>query len=164
MKRFFTSLLFIFLFTLLVQAQDYKTGIGFRGGTQNGLSIKQFIGEKSALEGIFATRWEGFYAIGLYERVGSYLQVPGFTWVYGIGAHIGFLGGSNSRFEDGEDHTVGGADFLFGLEYKIPKAPLSLGIDWKPQYDFIGDTYFVWDDAAFTIRFTFGNKKPSPNE
>ena len=89
MKRLLYSLVFLFILSPTIQGQDYKTGIGFRGGTQNGLTIKQFVGEKSALEGIFATRWEGFYAIGLYERVGSYLQVPGFMWVYGVGAHVG---------------------------------------------------------------------------
>lgn len=164
MKRILITFQCIVLFSVLCSAQNYKTGIGIRGGTQNGISVKHFVSEKGAIEAIVATRWEGFYAIGLYERIGTYFEVPGFTWAYGAGAHVGFLGGSNSRFDDNEDHTVAGADFLFGLEYKFQGAPISIGLDWKPQYDFIGDTYFVWDDAAFTVRLTFGNKKPSPQE
>ena len=44
---------------------------------------------------------------------------------------------------------------VFGVEYKFEKAPITIGLDWKPQYDFIGDSYFIWDDAAFSARFTF---------
>ena len=55
-------------------AQDYKTGIGIRGGTQNGLTVKHFFSEHSAIEGIVSTRWEGFYVIGLYEWHGPYFS------------------------------------------------------------------------------------------
>ena len=161
MKRILILCLFVVCLNMYSTAQDYKTGVGFRGGTQNGLSVKHFFSEHSAMEGIVSTRWNGFYAIGLYEWHGIYFDVPGFNWAYGVGAHIGFLGGNNSRFDDNKNHTVAGADFLFGLEYKFNGAPISIGLDWKPQADFIGGTYFIWDDAAFTLRFTFPAKTSS---
>lgn len=155
MKQILASLSIIFLLSYASYSQDYKTGIGLRGGTQNGLTIKHFINNKSAIEGLIATRWEGFYVTGLYEFTGPYFDVPGMNWYYGLGMHMGFLGGDNSRFDDGEDHTIAGIDLMFGVEYKFEKAPISIGLDWKPQYDFIGDSYFIWDDAAFSARFTF---------
>lgn len=161
MKGALVTFLLIIIFSTVLSAQDYKTGIGFRGGSQSGLTVKHFMSEKSAFEGLVATRWGGFYLTGLYEVVGPYFGVEGFNWYMGAGAHVGFLDGDNSRFEDGEDHTVGGLDGIIGFEYKFEGAPICLGLDWKPQYDFIGDTYFVADDFALSIRFTFGQKKPS---
>ena len=160
MKQILSAFLIAILFTSQLNAQDYKTGIGFRGGTQSGLTIKHFLSEFNAVEGIFATRWGGLYSTGLYERIGPYFDVPGFHWYYGLGAHVGFIDGNNNRFEDEENHTLAGVDFIFGLEYKFENAPVVIGLDWKPQLDLIGDMYYVLDDLAFSVRYTF-SKKPS---
>jgi len=46
---------------------DYKTGIGLRGGTSNGLTIKHIFGQKAAGELILSSRWKGFNITGLFE-------------------------------------------------------------------------------------------------
>ncbi len=53
--------------SLFSYSQDYTTGIGLRGGPSNGLTVKHFISQKAALEGILTTRWGGFGLTGLYE-------------------------------------------------------------------------------------------------
>ncbi len=127
MKQIFSAFLLFMAYTMVLNAQDYKTAIGLRGGTQSGLTVKHFLSEVNAVEGIVATRWGGFYATGIYERIGPYFDAPGFQWYYGLGAHIGFIDGDNSRFEDNDRHTLAGVDFIFGLEYKFENAPIVIG-------------------------------------
>ncbi|NLB27203.1 MAG: hypothetical protein GX820_10985, partial [Bacteroidales bacterium] len=64
-KLLFTIIVPLFLI-LSAGAQDYNTGIGFRGGLSNGLTIKHFISYNSAIEGLLSTRWRGFHITGLY--------------------------------------------------------------------------------------------------
>lgn len=164
MKGALATIFLLLIFSTVSLAQDYKTGIGIRGGSQSGITVKHFFSEKSAIEGLVATRYGGFYLTGLYEVVGPYFGVEGFNWYMGAGAHVGFLDGDNSRFEDNKNHTVAGLDGIIGFEYKFAGAPICLGLDWKPQYDFIGDSYFIPDDFALSLRFTFGSKKSSSQE
>ena len=71
-------------------AQDYTTGIGIRGGYFNGLTVKHFVSDQAALEGIFTSRWRGFQVTGLYEIHNQAFNTPRLNWYYGFGAHIGF--------------------------------------------------------------------------
>src|SRR5690606_36147238 len=76
--------------TMSAQAQDYNTGIGLRGGFSQGLTVKHFVSDKAALEGILHTRWSGLMVTGLYEIHNDIANAPGLRWYYGGGAHIGF--------------------------------------------------------------------------
>lgn len=67
MKKLGLTVLFAVSLFFIGNAQDYNTGIGLRGGFTNGLTVKHFISEKAALEGILASRWSGFEITGLYE-------------------------------------------------------------------------------------------------
>jgi hypothetical protein len=72
-------------------AMDHGTGIGVRGGLSNGLTVKHFIGEKTAIEGLLASRWGGLNITGLYEiHNAAAFDVSRLNWYYGLGAHIGF--------------------------------------------------------------------------
>lgn len=156
MRRIISTASLIFILIATVNAQDYKTGIGFRGGLSNGFTIKHFISESSALEAIITTRWEGNHFTGLYDLHFSTFDVPRLNWIYGFGGHIGFVDGDNKRFTDGKNHTLIGVDLLLGIEYSFEKLPISIGLDWKPYYDFIGDSQFMPDDTAISIRYLFG--------
>ncbi|HEX7411710.1 MAG TPA: hypothetical protein VF298_06165 [Bacteroidales bacterium] len=65
-----SKLLFILTFSILTisisKAQEYKTGLGFRLGPYQGITVKHFIDRGSAIEGILATQYGGFYIAGLY--------------------------------------------------------------------------------------------------
>lgn len=88
------KLLFVLLIALFLgfesKAQDYNTGIGLRGGLSNGLTVKHFIGNKTAIEGIFDSRWHGFSLTGLYEIHNQAFNTERLNWYYGVGGHIGF--------------------------------------------------------------------------
>ena len=50
------------------QAQDYKTAVGLKfGGYENGFSVKHFLDQGTALEGILGIRSHGAVLTGLYE-------------------------------------------------------------------------------------------------
>jgi hypothetical protein len=67
MKKIILTLVLVLSIITLADAQDYKTGIGLRGGISQGLTLKHFVSEKAAFEGIIATRMEehGFELTGL---------------------------------------------------------------------------------------------------
>src|SRR5690606_17796772 len=103
-------------------AQDYLTGVGLRLGSSNGLSIKHFLSDRAALEGILHTRWRGLLITGLYEVHQDINEVEGLRWFYGGGAHIGTWNANrgNPRWGDrSEGHTVVGIDGIIGLDYKF---------------------------------------------
>lgn len=58
MKKYYIIFLFLSAFGInQLSAQEYKTGIGLRGGWIGGLTVKHFIKEGKALEGIFSSGW-----------------------------------------------------------------------------------------------------------
>jgi hypothetical protein len=161
-KSYMMRLSILVLFTLLIStfsnAQDYQTGLGLRGGTANGITVKHFLGESDAVEGIFSSRWRGFSITGLYERHMLAFQEPGLKFFYGGGGHIGFWDNDRGPWDD-DDFNDGdgviGVDGIIGLEYTIDQIPLNIGIDWKPGFNLIGHTGFWGDGIGLSVRYTF---------
>lgn len=149
----FTACLFSFTF-----AQDYNTGIGFRGGFANGITIKHFVSNKAAFEGIISSRWRGLELTGLYEIHNRAFNTDRLNWYFGFGGHVGFWNGdyTNKYWGDsGHQYTVVGVDGILGLEYNFVEVPINLSIDWKPAYNFYGYSGFWADGGAFSIRYIF---------
>jgi hypothetical protein len=149
------------------QSQDYKTGIGVRlGGLTSGLTVKGFLNQNSALEGILSFGYRTSVITGLYEKHNNINNAPGVKWFYGGGAHMGFFSyGAHYYYysfrgdriyvlREGESAVVGGLDFILGMEYKFKGAPFSVGLDMKPFIDFYNVPSAYWD-GALTLRFAF---------
>lgn len=85
MKKISITILTIFLVFAYGHAQDYNTGIGLRGGFDNGITIKHFISEKAAFEGIISSRWRGLEITGLYELHGRAFDTDRLNWYAGFG-------------------------------------------------------------------------------
>jgi hypothetical protein len=138
-----------------LQAQDYNTGIGLRGGPSSGLTVKHFLSDKAALEGILATRWGGWNITGLYE-INKPLPQPRLNWYYGAGLHIGSWNGDrNPWFNDKENHIVLGADLILGIEYNFSELPLNVSLDIKPGFNVIGYKGLWGDEVALSLRYIF---------
>lgn len=158
MKRLLLLISASFLFVCSASAQDntYKTAAGIRAGLAAGLTIKHFTTERGALEGIVSSRWGGVNITGLYEIHDIAFDEPGLRWYYGFGGHVGFWDGDrNPWFDDNETHTVVGVDLILGIEYTIPGSPVNLSLDWKPAVNLVGDSGFLADDVALSLRFAF---------
>ncbi len=156
MRKLIIALTLFFAVTIAANAYDYNTGIGIRGGLSSGLTVKHFLGDKSAVEGILSSRWNGFNITGLYELHAPAFDTPRLHWYYGAGGHIGFWSGRKNHpwFEDGT-HTVIGVDGIIGLEYNIGPIPFSISLDWKPAFNLIGYSGLWIDEFALSIRYTF---------
>lgn len=137
-------------------AQDYNTGIGLRGGYFNGLTVKHFVGEKAAFEGILSSRWRGFQVTGLYEIHNQAFNTSRLNWYYGFGAHLGFWDGNRTKWGDANtNYTVVGIDGILGMEYNFVEVPFNIGLDWKPSMNLIGYSGFWGDGGALSIRYIF---------
>ena len=137
-------------FVSTTSAQNYKTGIGARVGFFNGITLKHFLSPSNAVEGIVNFRWGGAIVTGLYEWQQPIPNAPGFDYYLGVGAHVGFF--DTYKWDSGTS-TVIGADVVVGAEYTFPTAPFTLGIDYKPAFNFIGDNHIWADGLALSLRF-----------
>src|SRR4249919_1630602 len=142
----------------------YKTALGIRFGWEGGLTLKHFIKEKRALEGILAFGWNGygFRLTGLYEVHKSFPDVEGLDWFFGGGAHIGSYGpghygyyyGSGGYYDKHGNWHPGvyrdrymtfGIDGVLGLEYQFEDAPFNIALDIKPYIDFVNPGSSFYD-------------------
>ena len=143
-----TGLLFVIVSTM--SAQNYKTAIGVRTGFFNGFTIKNFVSENNAFEGIVNFRWGGTALTGLYEWQSQVPNSPGFDYFVGAGAHIGLF---NNYKWDKDASVILGVDLMLGFEYTFPTAPFTLALDYKPAFNFIGDDHIWADGIGLSFRF-----------
>lgn len=163
MKKFLPALLIITLISVskTTSAQDYKTALGVRLSTDaavinNSVSIKHFINEKLAVEGLLS--FSNPVAIGGLLQVHTPLAgTEGLKWFYGAGVYIGF----DSDKAKTTGRNLMGAMGSVGLDYKFANVPLNLSLDWKPELNIIDEINFEPAAIGFTARFTLGSKKKS---
>ncbi|MBW6536341.1 MAG: hypothetical protein K0B11_15130 [Mariniphaga sp.] len=157
MKKLIFVLTLVISTAVTVNAQDYNTGIGVRGGIRNGLTVKHFISSNKAIEGILTShwKWHGYGVTGLYEIHAQAFNTPRLNWYYGFGGHFGSYGDDNKRALDGNRYSAIGLDGIIGIEYNVIDIPFNISLDWKPSIDLIGDFYPWADEVALSIRFIF---------
>ncbi len=131
-------------------SESYQTALGVKF-YPGAITIKHFINDNTALEGL-GYFWErGGRITGLYEIHGNINDVAGLKWYIGPGAHLGFY---NTKYGGG---TSIGVDGVLGLDYKFQGAPINLSLDWQPSFEF-GNNYgngFSGNWGGFAIRYTF---------
>jgi hypothetical protein len=178
MKRVLFFLIIILLLGSIqttTQAQSYKTGIGLRLGPSYGFSIKHFLSERLAIEGLVTSRYygphngalTGAYGFGngalglnltaLVEYHFPIGNIDGLNWFIGGGLHLGIWagGGNHPWFPNNRAHFLIGIDAIGGVEYTFEKIPLTLQVDIKPSLHFV-EYFGVWyDEFAVTARYTF---------
>lgn len=160
MKKILITLAALVIVAVSANSQDYKTGIGFRGGLSQGLTVKHFIMSDRALEGLLSARWGGFHLTGLYEIHAPAFNVNGLYWYYGFGGHLGSWDrdSKNPWWDDTDNHTVIGIDGIVGIEFNIGTIPFNIGLDYKPALNIIGHTGLWADEFALSVRYVWGNR------
>ncbi len=156
MKRIILTISFFALIASAGFGQDYKTSAGLRLGLPYGITVKHFLNKYSALEGILASRWQGFIVTGLYENEHQTGQYPGLNWFWGLGAHVGFWSmNENPNLGPTYSGAVIGADGIIGLEYTFDEIPLNLSVDLLPSVNLIGRTGWGGINGAISVRYVF---------
>jgi hypothetical protein len=167
-KLILSSALILTLGIGTANSQNYGTAIGVRlGGLASGISLRHFVSDNGALEGLLSFHSHTFIVTGLYESFHSFPNAEGLSWFWGGGAHIGFYeaGYRYGWFYDKHHHkeiiiddydssVSFGGDFIIGLDYKFKNAPVNLSLDIKPMVDFVPGLYGYWE-GGLGIRFTF---------
>lgn len=133
--------------------QSYTTALGVKF-YPGAISLKHFISDKNALEGLGYFWNRGFRFTGLYEIHGNINGAPGLKWYIGPGAHIGVY---NTKYDNDKGGSFFGVDGVLGLDYKFRDAPINLSLDWQPSFEFGGGHYdgFSANWGGFAVRYTF---------
>lgn len=159
MKKLFFVLLivFLFLFENKTICQEYRLGLGFRGGINSGISGKMFVYKGDKMFGAFEAivgmhyKYKGYSATVLYELQHEiHIKSMRYATLYyfvGIGLHGGMHYNDANKLSPGT-----GADAIAGLEYIFADFPVSIGLDIRPYLDLYKDRKF-FPDAAVTIRW-----------
>lgn len=134
-KKFFIVFFFFFMgLNSTVFSQQYAGSFGLRLGTPIGATGKLFLSEWIAVEGIFASSWDGFSATALLQK--HYLvkrRTPLFGY-FGAGAHVGFWDSNAPWVDSNVGQTIFGIDAVLGMEYVMDDAPFTVSVDWIPAF------------------------------
>jgi hypothetical protein len=86
----------------------------------------------------------------LYEVHDEIENAGGLKWYYGAGGSIG-----SWRYSYAGDEFFLSVDGVLGLDYKFPRAPINLALDWRPRLVITPDTDVYAGDVGLAVRFTF---------
>lgn len=156
----------LFFFPLILQAQDYKGAIGFRGGESYGFSLQLLNDESHAIQGLLSFRRSGMQLTVMTEKyIPVLLNYSDHIFLYqGYGGHLGYE--RWYKWHDGDwpkyshhmrSSPLLGIDGVVGLEYRLFKYPLKFGLEYKPFAELSLHNVFrlnLWDFGA-TIHYTF---------
>jgi hypothetical protein len=159
MKPFLlTGLLALLLVNVNAQQNngpDYKTAIGVKV-YPGAVTVKHFLSEGKAIEGIGYLTTDGFRVTGLYELHYDLGNVEGLKWYVGGGGHLGIWSDAwKNKYPARQAGMAIGVDGILGLDYKIKGAPLNLSFDWQPSFNLIGYNYFEGGWGGLAVRYTF---------
>ena len=182
MKKFLfaTVLLSSINFASYAQMQGaYDIAVGVRIGYLSGITVKHFLDESAAIEGLVTTTgfrnttgFTGYFATGLFQ-LHKYIQPPkslvigrpDLHWIFGVGSHLGYFDGADyyRNFRDfgtNVKQISTGIDLQIGIEARFKVVPIAVAFDFKPFYDinFLGPSfndYFL--DGSISLRYVFDN-------
>lgn len=161
MKKVFFLIIILASFSMSgIYAQtngsSYNTALGVKFYPGAGITIKHFIKDNVALEGIGYFWKDGMRITGLYEFHGDINGAAGLKWYAGLGAHISVWNENwRKRYPERTNASAVGVDGVLGLDYKFKGAPINMSIDWQPSVDFGRYYAFNGNWGGFSIRYTF---------
>lgn len=141
MKWIYTLILCIFLM-LNLEAQPYKNAVGVRAGYSSGLTFRHFHDFDFMLEGQALYNPRGFQFTALYGYQFTPYAKKRLHYYAAAGAHAG----------NWEQEFALGAALMVGSEYVFRKAPVIIGLEWKPMVNIYKVFGLAIPDVAMTLR------------
>lgn len=164
MKRFLILFLFLFFIQTLF-AQEFRQAVGIRAGWSAGFEYRIFSDDLNSYKFLLSTRDRGmqFHAMKEFHRYDLFDFSDQLVFVFGAGMHAGYERWDvhhyyyHSSYYQTRTAFIAGLDGLAGLEYYFYKAPVCLGLEVKPFFDFFGRDFFDvgFFDFAFTAKYLF---------
>lgn len=136
-----------------VHSQDYKKSVKIRPVDNYGLSFKQLTGFENGYE-ISLSKIEYVYRLGalrVFQKPAWPLKSDKLFFCYGYGVHLSAGDGYDiyNPFKPfskprkyNRTYLSAGLDGYAGLEYRLLKHPLTLNLDYVPNFEFFGPAYF----------------------
>ncbi len=161
----------VLISSLQVHAQYYMNSAGVRIGGSYGLTYKKFFDQVQAFEFLLGSRKGGMHLTGTFQfnKPLNLSKNETFFIYYGGGAHLAFQDyqtkvlDSSMPSPSGEFHYENqpyfamGVDGIIGIEYRFLTAPITIGLDIKPYFTFIGFRYTdanFWD-TSLSVKYVF---------
>tara|TARA_A100001037_G_C14964555_1_gene550920 strand:+ start:194 stop:763 length:570 start_codon:yes stop_codon:yes gene_type:complete len=141
-----------------------SVSIGLRNGYTNGVAI-QCEDENYILENIVFVNKKNFNQTIIFKKPIRHSSIVGLKTFVGAGLHYYH---SRDNFNENplrvgrEYNDIGydivGLDFIMGIAYDIPKIPLSISLDLKPDLEIFSTNksnsrFYYEDKAGLTIRY-----------
>lgn len=161
----------VLLIGLSTQAQQYKNSAGIRTGYTSAITYKRFLVNEQAIEFLASGRNNGFQITTLYQfnKPMPLHFNDNFYAYYGVGASVGYEKYSRRSLDVNFDSSAPvftydqhafftmGINTILGVEYRWLAMPLTIGLDIKPFFQFIGmqytETHF-WD-MGLSVKYVF---------
>lgn len=164
MKRFIL-LIVLTSVAYCINAQEFKQAVGMRLGCSPGFEYRIFADDINSYRFLLSTRDHGvqFHILKEFHQYDMFKFSDQLVFLYGAGLHAGYERwdvkhiNNNTQWHNRHTAFIAGLDGLVGLEYVFYKAPISLGIEAKPYFEFFGKEYFDIQlfDFAFTAKYLF---------
>lgn len=167
MKRLLLILFFATSLSCGAFSQNYIREAGVRGGLTSGLTYRHYLNDNLAYEALLSFRNGGLQMTILRQirEVTLTEYADNLYFTYGFGAHAGFfytnkysfLWYNDFYYTDRKFSPVLGVDGYAGIEYRLTSFPLTLGLDYKPFFEFSSQQFFrlrIWD-LGLTVKYRF---------
>ena len=142
MKR----LMFISICMVLVQgelqAQPYKNAVGVRAGYSSGITFRHFTRREPFLEGMALYNMHGFQFTALY----------GYQFTPYAKKRLYYYGGAGLHAGNWQEEFSLGTAVALGAEFAFRKAPVIIGLEWKPMVNLLRVFDAGIPDLAVTLR------------
>jgi len=116
------------------------------------LSVKHYSQKGDALEFLLTKYNEGTRLTALFELAYKLNKSGSLRTVMGPGLHVG-IWDNDIKKNTYIKNPIIGFDAIFGIEYKIPNAPIAFQLDYQPSVDVVGNSDIFKDWGGLTIKF-----------
>ena len=177
MKKIFLRFICVILLasvTGLSQAQTYKFAAGVTGGFVLGLTTKNFISKKGAIELFLVSKYKGLVLGSLFTNHWDAFPDKRYRIFFGGGLHSGFFDGATYRNRTSAvDVFKGlslnlsnyqlvynlGMDIAIGIELNVNEYPFTLAVGYKPYFDLLSSDSKI-SEGFITVRYIFIRNNP----
>ncbi|GAA4923072.1 hypothetical protein [Mucilaginibacter defluvii] len=154
-KIFLLAVIAIALSATQSFAQSYKTGAGLGidfgdGSTLVGPTFKHFFNGNDAIQADLLFGADAVWLGGYYQYHQPLKGTP-LKWYLGIGPQLAFA--DDNGFNDNSTFIY--LRPMVGLDFKVPSAPLSFNLDWRPAWRLNNDSEFEPARFGLGFRYTF---------
>lgn len=162
MKKLILAALLLCAYPVVAQKDYYSFAAGIRAGVKSGVTLKGFVTDNFAFEGIAGYWNKSFDGTVLAEYHFHPFRRENISWYLGAGGHISEDAGHDNWVNErtGVDYQDGqmayGGDLVAGFEFKFPVIPVAVSFDLKPFIEYSSQGGHVTAlDAGVGIKCAF---------